>query len=82
MLHHCHAWASHEERQGRCEAAEFSAWFGEDRGRRIGNAFARAAIGLATAIVLAFAAAHVPWRNETVMLCGCNHTNAKPAAGA
>ena len=82
MLPHGHGLAASGERRGPGEAAEFSAWIGEDRGRRMRGAFARAAIGLAIAAVIAFAVTHRPRiESDATFLCGCGQVSDNPPAG-
>jgi len=84
MRFHGKAWAAGGGRPGPGEAAEFSAWTGETHGRRIRGSFAKAAIGLAIAAVIAFAVAQGLARHEPIimLLCGCGHSSATPATGA
>jgi len=56
----------------------------ETHGRRIQRSFAKAAIGLALAAIVAFAAAQGLARPDPIVmfLCGCGHSSTTPAAGA
>ena len=59
-------------RPGPGDAAEFSAWIGDERGRWVRAAIARTVAGIAFALVFAFAAAHAAmYADPVVIFCLC-----------